>query len=178
MELLRTLKTEDGPRPAEDYLREGLELAVTRGSVLQVRLERESSVEIWCFLNTVASRESVEQLQAGEFGPAAAALGTAPIRGVRVYRPNIFALYEQNIGPLTPIIADRLRAAETIYPAKWLEEAVHMAVEYNKRNWRYVEAILARWQAEGKDDELERQVKDEDAEQFSYFRSKYQHIYR
>ena len=177
-ELLRTLKIADGPRPGEDYLREGLELAVTRGTALQVQLERDPRPEVWYFLNTSASREAVEQLQAGEYEVVAGAIGHSPIRTVRVYRPNIFALYEQNIGPLTPIMADRLRAAETQYPVSWLEEAVRMAVEYNRRSWRYVEAILQRWQAEGKDEGLERSGSDGDGDTFSYFRSKYQHIYR
>ena len=32
-------------------------------------------------------------------------------------RPNIFGLYEQNIGPLTPLIADALKDAELSFPA-------------------------------------------------------------
>ena len=88
-----------------------------------------------------------------------------------------FALYEQNIGPLTPIIADRLRAAESQYPATWLEEAIAMAVEYNKRSWRYVETIQQRWEANGKDEGPERRH-DEADDPNSFFRSKYAHIYR
>ena len=53
-------------------------------------------------------------------------------------RPNIFVLYEQNIGALTPIIADELRDAEQTYPPQWIEEAIKIAVENNVRRWRYV----------------------------------------
>jgi len=59
-------------------------------------------------------------------------------------------LYEQNIGALTPLIADELRDAEQTYPAKWIEEAIKIAVENNTRRWRYVSAILERWRLEGK----------------------------
>ena len=59
-----------------------------------------------------------------------------------VERPNIFRLYEENIGPLTPLIAEMLRDAEKTYPADWIEEAFKIAVENNVRRWRYIEAIL------------------------------------
>ena len=66
-------------------------------------------------------------------------------------QPNIFQLYQENIGPLTPIIADALREAEDIYPVEWVEEAIQIAVQNNVRRWRYVEKILDRWQKEGRD---------------------------
>ena len=65
---------------------------------------------------------------------------------------NVFSLYESNIGPLTPMIADTLEDAEKTYSADWIADVIQLAVENNKRNWRYCEAILKRWQADGKDD--------------------------
>lgn len=73
-----------------------------------------------------------------------------------VERPNIFVLYEQNIGPLTPLIADQLRDAEQTYPVEWIEEAVKLAVQNNVRKWRYVLSILERWRQEGKVDGISR----------------------
>ncbi|MEJ2753177.1 MAG: DnaD domain protein, partial [Chloroflexota bacterium] len=67
-----------------------------------------------------------------------------------VDRPNIFVLYEQNIGALTPLIADELRDAEQTYPPQWIEEAIKIAVENNVRRWRYIITILERWRLEGK----------------------------
>jgi len=64
---------------------------------------------------------------------------------------NIFALYESNIAPLTSIMADTLRDAEMEYPADWIYDAITLAVTNNKRNWKYCEAILKRWKADGKD---------------------------
>ncbi len=65
---------------------------------------------------------------------------------------SIFQIYESNIGPLTPMIADSLEDAEKIYLKDWIVESIALAVQNNKRNWRYCEAILKRWQSDGKDD--------------------------
>ncbi|MBN1430470.1 MAG: DnaD domain protein [Anaerolineae bacterium] len=66
-------------------------------------------------------------------------------------RPNIFTIYEQNIGPLTPMLGDQLKDIDATYPQSWFIDAVSIAVENNKRNLRYILAILRRWQVEGKD---------------------------
>jgi len=66
-------------------------------------------------------------------------------------QPNIFHLYEENIGPLTPMIADMLRDAENDFPSQWIKEAIQIAVQNNVRRWRYIESILDRWQKEGRD---------------------------
>jgi DNA replication protein len=71
-------------------------------------------------------------------------------------RPNIFKLYEENIGPLTPLIAEALKAAEQEYPPEWLPEALEIAVKNNKRSWKYAEAILRRWKEEGHAKEQDR----------------------
>jgi DnaD/phage-associated family protein len=75
---------------------------------------------------------------------------------LRLERPNVFTLYEQNIGPLTPMIAEMLHDAETEYPEYWIEEAIQIAVRNNARKWSYIEAILKGWRVEGKDDREDR----------------------
>ncbi len=65
-------------------------------------------------------------------------------------RPGVYVLYEQNIGPLTPLIAERLREAAETFPEDWISEAIEIAAENNVRNWKYVSAILERWQVEGR----------------------------
>ena len=67
-------------------------------------------------------------------------------------RPNIFAMYEDNIGTITPMLAEELREAEERYPWSWVNEAFTIAVNENKRSWRYVAGILRRWTAQGKED--------------------------
>jgi DnaD/phage-associated family protein len=64
---------------------------------------------------------------------------------------NIFSLYEQNIGMITPMIAEELKEAEKLYPPQWIEEAFREAVTLNKRSWKYIARILERWASEGKD---------------------------
>ncbi len=63
---------------------------------------------------------------------------------------NIFSLYEDAIGAVSPLIADDLRQAEKLYPGDWVEEAFKVAVRYNKRSWRYVQTILERWARDGR----------------------------
>lgn len=72
--------------------------------------------------------------------------------------PNAFRVYEQNIGPLTPIIADQINTAALEYPAGWIEDAIAEAVFYNKRNWRYIIRILENWRQDGRptDQEFQR----------------------
>lgn len=121
--------------------------AAARGTLLSVCAQLDSGGEVLYFLNTPAGRAAVSQVHSGHYRP-----GDAP-GSVEILpeRPNIFALYEANIGALTPLISEQLRDAEAEYPAAWLEDALRLAVEHNKRSWRYIRAILERWQKEGKD---------------------------
>ena len=86
-------------------------------------------------------------------------------------RPNIFVLYEQNIGLISPLIAQELMEAEATYPQGWIEEAFKIAVERNIRNWRYIKRILERWATEGKEDAKAKRSPEED--RYSFLRSKY-----
>ena len=63
---------------------------------------------------------------------------------------NIYKLYEDNIGQLTPLLAEELKLAEKNYPSSWIEEAIIEAVKNNIRNWKYISSILNRWQIEGR----------------------------
>lgn len=118
----------------------GLEKALRRGTLLTV----ESEAGGFYFLNSPRGRASAEALKNGSWRDSARVPSTAPL-----LRPNIFKLYEENIGPLTPLMADTLKDAEKEYPAEWLAEAFSIAVERNKRNWKYIAAILRRWKDEG-----------------------------
>ena len=67
-------------------------------------------------------------------------------------KSNIFALYEDNIGTISPMLAEELKLAEKEYNHAWIEEAFQIAVNQNKRSWGYISAILRRWSTEGRDD--------------------------
>jgi DNA replication protein len=101
---------------------------------------------------------------------------TAPMyRGYQPPTVNIFTLYEQNIGMITPMIAENLKEAEELYPPQWIEEAFKEAVALNKRSWRYIARILERWASEGKDSgEYKRDIKKDGPDK--YIKGKYGHL--
>jgi len=88
---------------------------------------------------------------------------------------NIFALYEQNIGIITPMIAEELKEADKLYPRQWIEEAFKEAVTLNKRSWKYIARILERWASEGKDSgEHRRDIKKDGPDK--YIKGRYGHL--
>jgi DNA replication protein len=88
---------------------------------------------------------------------------------------NIFALYEQNIGIITPMIAEELKEADKLYPPQWIEDAFKEAVTLNKRSWKYIARILERWASEGKDSgEYRRDVKKNGSDK--YIKGRYGHL--
>lgn len=125
-----------------DAIRRGLEKALERGTLLQVRQDADD----FYFLNSPRGRLTAEGLRKGRWNGSAAGFPPPSIRS------NVFKLYEENIGALTPLISDMLREAEKEYPAEWFEEAFVTAAARNVRNWKYVEAILKRWKENGKDE--------------------------
>jgi DnaD/phage-associated family protein len=131
-------------------LQEALTRAVARGIFLQetVTLDDNEAVALY-FLNTPKGRAAADAVRAGHWRPA-----SNPAAPAHLYleRPNIFRLYEEHIGPITPLLAEQLEEAEAAYPYVWLEDAFRIAVANNARNWRYVEAILKRWHKEGRHD--------------------------
>ena len=144
--LLRGLSSgpEDGP-PVEE-IRRGLRQAVRRGVFLVHGSGPEDSVFV---LNNDAGRRALaQQRESGRQGAPTAGADEAPARPRE--KLNIFALYEDTIGMLTPIVAERLKEAEQRYPPGWIREAFEIAALENKRSWQYVAAILARWGSEGK----------------------------
>jgi DnaD/phage-associated family protein len=143
----------------QDGLHAGLERAVKRGVILKAEHEKEA----YYFLNSPRGRAAANAfLHGGQ--PAASA---AP----PFTRPNIFRLYEENIGPLTPLIADALKDAEETYSAEWVADTIDLAVRNNKRSWRYCEAILKRWKEEGRAEKQDRRDNKEDRDK--YFKGEY-----
>ena len=164
---------EEGQRP-EDVLRRALDNAAERGTVIRLVLDANGGTEEVYFVNGEAERRAVSQIQNGELalrglkarGPAPAALEE---------QPNVFALYEQNVGMLTPMIADELRDAEKLYPEAWIRDAIGEAVKLNKRSWRYIARILERWATEGRsDDDQGRDAAKADPDK--YIRGRYGHM--
>lgn len=168
--LRRGARADGSDRDVVERLREALERAVARGAVL--RLVDEAGAH-WLLLGT-------EENQRTARAPIVAVPEVArPWQGMLVLeRPSIFTMYEQNIGLVTPIIADRLVDALERYPETWVEDAIAEAVSYNRRSWRYIQRILENWATEGRNDEADRRATQGDLTREKHLRGKYSHLFR
>ncbi len=136
----------------ENHTLNGLAAAVGRGTLAAIRDAGAMRV----LLNDADCRRylqigGVTELTAADLtGPARIdtlePLPQSPTTGEP--RANIFALYEQHIGPYGHSIAEQLRAAEEEYPAAWIADAIAVAAERNARSWRYIDAVLRGWKQE------------------------------
>lgn len=164
----RERRSESGPggwraterQVAAEALREGLERAVGRGTLLQISVQGPAGNEAagtepaWYLMNSERGRAALERAERGEWTPAGPGAGPGAPGGavqLRARRPNIYNLYEQNVGLIqSPMLAEELTDAEQTYPAEWIEEAFRIAVTNNVRRWTYVRSILERWAQEGR----------------------------
>lgn len=133
-------------------IRRGLKKCVERGILLRA----EKDAQVLYFLNSPRGRLAADaylKVQAPQFANA-----------VTLEKSNIFKLYEENIGALTPLIADTLKDAEQIYASEWIADAIGLAVKNNKRNWKYIEAILKRWKEDGRGEKQDRRNDKKDSQ--------------
>jgi len=149
-DLLMEALSSPGMTPQE-ALDDALERCVARGTLLQASTDERRPGDVLFVLNSSRGRATLDAIKDGTWEE-----GDIEPPRLRVARPTIYTLYEQNIGPLTPMVAEHLRDAENTFPAAWIEEAIDIAVANNVRRWRYIEAILDRWQTEGKDERKDR----------------------
>jgi DnaD/phage-associated family protein len=137
-----------------EQIRHGLNKSLQRKTMLK----SSNEAGVFYFLNSPRGRLSAEAFAKGQ------------IKSAQSYVPNksnVFKLYEENIGALTPLIADMLRDAEKNYSSEWFEEAFEIAVSRNVRNWKYVSAILNRWKENGKDERRDSQDSIQDAKRYT-----------
>ena len=156
-----------------EVLRGALDSAVGHGILLHVLLGGEGGARDAYFINSEANRAAVAKIQSGEL-----LAHVMPQPQSREEPANIFALYEQNIGLLTPMIAEELKEAEKLYPTPWIEEAFREAVSLNKRNWRYIARILERWSLEGKGSGESGRDSKKERGPSRYLRGRYGHLVR
>jgi DNA replication protein len=131
-----------------EVLEDGLERAVSRGTLLRAYSRDGKPTEDFYFFNTERGRKSVESIGKGEWYPEQ---GLEHLKlDLSIERPNVFRLYEQNIGPLTPLIAENLTDLEKSYPLDWIQDAIEVAVNNNARKLSYMMAVLKRWQEQGR----------------------------
>lgn len=145
----------------ETMLRKDLESLVSIGVILEVSPPGQN--EALYFINGPQGRAAVQAVEKGDWQP-----GTGERKAIQLtdQQPNIFELYEENIGAITPMMAEILKEDEKSYPASWIEQAIEIAVKRNVRNWKYVQAILERWQKEGRGDEQNRRDNSQDPSRY------------
>jgi len=167
--LMLSLKA--GNEQPSDTLRRVIDMAVKRGCFLNLSLGNNATQENIYLLNTKKNQENIEKIKSGELR----------LPRLEVYREveletkpqrNIFSLYEENIGLITPMIAEEINEAEKLYPASWINDAFKEAVKANKRSWRFISFLLERWSTEGKKNgTYQRNLKTTDPDK--YFKDKY-----
>jgi DNA replication protein len=136
-------------------IQRGLGKALERG----ILLKSENEAGVFYFLNSPRGRLMLDAFVKGQLKASSSSYVPS--------KSNVFKLYEENIGALTPLISDMLREAEKNYPGEWFEEAFEIAVSRNVRNWKYIEAILARWKENGKDERRDSQDSVKDAKRYT-----------
>ena len=137
----------------ENHSLKGLAAAVSRGTLAAVR----DAGAVRVLLNDADCQRysqtgGVTKLSAADLTGLAGMDASKPTHQTPTtaeQRANIFALYEQHIGPYGHSTAEQLRAAEEEYPLSWIEDAFAETVDRNARSWGYVSAILRRWKREG-----------------------------
>ncbi|HAS27705.1 MAG TPA: DNA replication protein DnaD, partial [Dehalococcoidia bacterium] len=113
------------------------------------------------FLNTEADRQSASKIKTGEL--KITGINNVIDDTVDVEQPiNIFSLYEENVGMLTPMIAEGLKDALELYPETWIADAIQESVKQNIRKLSYITAVLERWGKEGRSDGTYRRHFEED----------------
>lgn len=132
-----------------------LDACVRRGAlamaVVSINGKRQGEEERLYSLNTDRDRRALAQAASDAFVVGNSLTEPTPEPwDATVERPNIFALYESNIGMLSPMIADELKEAEALYPVGWIEDAFREAAIQNVRSWRYIVRILESWEREGR----------------------------
>lgn len=130
-----------------EALTAALARAVARGTLLCVSVPLGERHEPLYFANSPAGRSAVARIQAGDWLPIGE--GDQPVK-ILPERPSVYQLYEENIGALTPLIADELKDLSAEHGSAAVAEAIQVSVRAEKRSLNYIRAVLARWHKDGK----------------------------
>jgi len=159
----------------DETVKQALTSAVKHRILLRLSVHKDDSYEDVYLINSEQEREFVAKIKSGEMKLSGFTFEEKEI-GVSLQQPNIFGLYEENIGLLTPMIVEELKEAEKLYPSDWIKSAFKEAVRMNKRSWKYILRILERWNIEGKDDGKIGRYSKEENDPAKYIRGKYGHM--
>lgn len=157
-----TLNLVSAPEPAE-----GVSKIFTPQEVDQEGTSQKSLPQVVKNLNShSASKEKKEKKQQQQLSSsneseyqdlvkeAAATAGSEDPCPPDCDRPNAFALFEDNISIITPIIADELRALLDEFPESWVENAIKEGARNGAKTVKYIRRVLERWRKDGPPSEL------------------------
>ena len=131
-------------REVEEAFDDGLAAAVERGTLLHARSVADGVWVEWVALNDADGRRAMES---ASMPPA-----SVRQRGRESVYGSAPKIWESAFGtPMPSILTEELKAAESRFGAEWLYDAFAEAAANGARSWRYVQAILERWESSGRE---------------------------
>lgn len=70
---------------------------------------------------------------------------------------SVVKYYEQNIALITQAVAEPMQVAIDEFGPEWVQDAIKIAAQNNIRKWSYIDGILSRWRANGRNDRQKQQ---------------------
>jgi len=163
------------PECLPEELKRILQALVEKQVLLELPVMIQDGEEKLYFLNSEANRTAIAKIRSGEIALTGLQIISSPPLSQSA-QDDIFTLYEQNIGIITPLIAEELKEARQHYPEDWIRDAIKEAVSLNRRSWRYIARILETWSSEGKGNGTYRGNLKKDTDPDKYIRGKYGHM--
>jgi len=161
----------------DELLKQALESAVMHRILISVPVNVGDQPDNAYFINNLAEQETIAKVAEGVLKIPNIAVRNEP-EPIVEQPSDIYNLYEQNIGMLTPIMAEELQEAEHRYPNDWIQDAFREAIRANVRNWKYIHSILKRWEREGKKDGKSIRDSRKERDTDKYLRGKHGHVVR
>lgn len=143
--MIEALANMCAPREWESAFTNGLDAAVERGSLLRARAVQDGVWVEWIALNDVDGRRALAS-------PSMLAV-SRPAYGREAVYSSVPEIWQSAFGTaMPPILTEEVKSAESRFGRPWLRDAFAEAAANDVRSWRYVQAILERWETEGRDE--------------------------
>jgi DNA replication protein len=164
-----------GNEQVSAVMNRAVDLAVEHGSLVKARLVIKGQEENVYIINHESDRTALDNILNGKVTVDNLDV-VSVINDDLPAVDNIYKLYEQNIGVITPLIAEELKKAEEMYSTDWIREAFSEAIKQNIRNWKYISRILERWTEEGKTDGKTGRYSKKEKDRDRFIKGKYGHL--
>ncbi|CAN5755167.1 DnaD domain protein [soil metagenome] len=153
--LNKSLTPTSSEQSASSRIIRGLNRAVVRGALTR-RWNADQQRQHTYYTLSEFDQEHIAESDNIDSGES-----TEATTSIKRHAASVYATYEENIGILTPLIVDQIRMAVEIYPVDWIHDAIREAVNYNRRQWRYIQRILENWKTDGHGGQTMAEVNDE-----------------